>query len=280
MVTIDDYDKATTSLCERALVTVLGNIGMWSDAVYLVGGLTPRYLVPGGPDTPPHVGTNDVDLGIVLAVEDVKAYATLEKGLVRAGFKQRYYEDDPSFRWRRMTDQGLVTVEFLCDADSDFGRMTTIGHGTGHAFQALRVEGVRLVARDYIVRVVERERLDDRGISSVSVRVASLLPFTALKIQAFQSRHNEKDAYDLVYCLLHHEGGPEGAAQAALSSPIRDDPFVTDSLRLLGERFETALHDGPAAYAAFMAGRGQANPVDAQSAVEAIRLFLQEMDRA
>ena len=40
-----DYDQVTTARCERALVTLLGDIGPWSERVYLVGGLAPRYIV-------------------------------------------------------------------------------------------------------------------------------------------------------------------------------------------------------------------------------------------
>ncbi|MGV0802613.1 hypothetical protein ABQF26_36910, partial [Mycolicibacterium elephantis] len=66
-----DYDEETTARCERALVTLLGDIGPWSGRVYLAGGLAPRYIVGSLPEgARPHVGTTDVDLVIGLAVED------------------------------------------------------------------------------------------------------------------------------------------------------------------------------------------------------------------
>ncbi len=37
-----DYDSVTTARCERALVTLLGDLGPWRERVYLVGGLAPR----------------------------------------------------------------------------------------------------------------------------------------------------------------------------------------------------------------------------------------------
>ena len=66
-----DYDPAVTELCERALVTIIGNAGFWGRHLYLVGGLVPRYLAvaPFG-GGPLHVGSGDVDLAIVLAVTD------------------------------------------------------------------------------------------------------------------------------------------------------------------------------------------------------------------
>lgn len=60
-----DLEPAATELCERALVTFLGNAGWWGQHLYLVGGLAPRYLtVPPTVGRRPHAGTRDVDLGL------------------------------------------------------------------------------------------------------------------------------------------------------------------------------------------------------------------------
>ena len=40
-----DYDQELTARCERALLTLLGDVGPWSERIYLAGGLAPRYLV-------------------------------------------------------------------------------------------------------------------------------------------------------------------------------------------------------------------------------------------
>ena len=47
--TITGYSDAQTVDCERVLVTLLRGLGPWKESVYLVGGLTPRYLVPASP---------------------------------------------------------------------------------------------------------------------------------------------------------------------------------------------------------------------------------------
>ena len=47
--TIDGYNEQVTRDCERVLVTLLRNLGPWKDSIFLVGGLTPRYLVPDRP---------------------------------------------------------------------------------------------------------------------------------------------------------------------------------------------------------------------------------------
>lgn len=110
-----DYDEVTTARCERALVTLLGDIGPWKDRIYLAGGLAPRYIVGTLPEgARPHVGTTDVDLVIGIAVEDEspEAYRTLENNLKKGGFK-----DETSFRWKKKVENVTVTIEFLCETD-------------------------------------------------------------------------------------------------------------------------------------------------------------------
>lgn len=78
------YDDVTTVRCERALATLLGDIGPWSTRVYLAGGLAPRYIVGALPEGGrAHVGTTDVDLviGLTLGDESSAAYRTLEHNL-------------------------------------------------------------------------------------------------------------------------------------------------------------------------------------------------------
>jgi hypothetical protein len=105
----------------------------------------------------------------------------------------------------------------------------------------------------FIERDIEGERLDAGGRSKVTVRVANLLPYTVLKILAFQDRHENKDAYDLVFTLLNHEEGPRAAGRVATASLVAAHPQVKEALALLGERFRDAEQDGPNAYAAFLA---------------------------
>ncbi len=246
-----DYDELTTTRCERALVTLLGDIGPWNQRVYLVGGLAPRYIVGSLPEgARPHIGTTDVDLVIGLAVgdESPETYFTLENNLKKAGFKA-----EQSFQWKRSIEGITVTVEFLCETDKvDPGRIYRPREGTGSNLGAFNVRGAQLVTQDFIERTIEAERLDDGGLSAINVRVADILSYTVLKVLAFQDRHENKDAYDLVYCLLNFGDGPEDAGAHARQSIIADNAQVEDALRLLAERFESAEHDGPHAYAAFL----------------------------
>lgn len=274
-----DYDEVTTARCERALVTLLGDIGPWSERVYLVGGLAPRYIVGSLPEgARPHVGTTDVDLviGLALGDESPEAYRTLENNLKKTGFK-----DETSFRWKKNVDGVTVTVEFLCETDRvEPGRIyKPKEEGTGSGLGAFNVRGAQLVTRDYVKRTIEAERLDRGGVSRVVVRVANILAYTVLKILAFQDRHENKDSYDLIYCLLNFGEGPEDAGRHAAASAIRGDAQVEESLQLLAERFDSAEHDGPHAYGAFLAEEGDDDAVARlrQEAVAVVRQFLRAM---
>jgi predicted nucleotidyltransferase len=270
-----DYDEVTTARCERALVTLLGDIGPWGARVYLAGGLAPRYIVGSLTEgARPHVGTTDVDLVIGLAVgdESPEAYRTLENNLKKGGFTA-----ETSFRWKKSVEGVTVTVEFLCETDQvEPGKIyKPKGEGTGSGLAAFNVRGAQLVTRDYLEREIEADRLDDGGRSRVTVRVANILSYTVLKILAFQDRHENKDSYDLVYCLLNFGEGPDDAGRAAVQSEIRQDSQVEDALRLLAERFQTVDHDGPRAYAAFLSeGDAEAEARLRQEAVAVVREFL------
>src|SRR5690606_39257286 len=88
--TLAGYSDQLTQDCERVLVTLLRGLGPWKDAVFLIGGLTPRYLVKARPpQVPAHAGTMDVDLVIDLQIlTNTEAYATLEQNLERRGFER------------------------------------------------------------------------------------------------------------------------------------------------------------------------------------------------
>ena len=119
--TLDGYSDQYTLDCERVLVTLLRGLGPWKESVYLVGGLTPRYLVKARPPVvPAHAGTLDVDIVIDLQIlADTQAYHTLEDNLKKMGFERA--ENDRrqklSWRWQARTEHGaLMVLELLADA--------------------------------------------------------------------------------------------------------------------------------------------------------------------
>ena len=258
------------------MLTLLGDLGPWRERIYLAGGLALRYLVgqlPEGART--NIGTTDIDIviGLALGDETPDTYRTLQNNLEKAHFDQR----EPSFRWARDVDGVAVLVEFLCETDEvEAGRIyRPKGESTGSKLGAFNVRGAHLARDDFIERDIEGERLDAGGQSRVTVRVANVLPYTVLKVFAFQDRHENKDAYDLVFTLRNHEGGPRVAGRAAAASPVADHPQVAEALVLLEERFRDVDQDGARAYALFLATPedGEEKARLRQEAVATIREF-------
>jgi hypothetical protein len=119
--TLDGYTDKYTEDCERVLITLLRGLGPWKKSVFLVGGLTPRYLVSAKPPAvPPHAGTLDVDIVIDLQIlADTDAYHTLEDNLKKMEFERAKNDKGQmlSWRWQARTESGaLMVLELLADA--------------------------------------------------------------------------------------------------------------------------------------------------------------------
>lgn len=271
-----DYDEETTARCERALLTLLGDLGAWSQRIYLAGGLAPRYLTgPVPEDARGHVGTTDIDLviGLALGDETPETYQTLQNSLVKAGFHQ----EKASFRWSRKVDGVSVILEFLCETNEvEPGRIfKPKGEGTGSKLGAFNVRGAHLGRDDFVEVEIEGERLDEGGQSKVIVRVVNLLPYVVLKILAFQSRHENKDAYDLVFTLLNYRGGPREAGRLARTSPVAAHPQTVEAIELLAARFRDVDQDGCRAYALFLSNEDEERPRLRTEATATVREFLE-----
>ena len=85
---------------------------------YLIGGLTPRYLVPARPPAvPAHAGTMDVDIVIDLQIlADTQAYQTLEENLKKLGFERAVNEKQQKLSWRWQTTKMAEVIGYTPDA--------------------------------------------------------------------------------------------------------------------------------------------------------------------
>jgi hypothetical protein len=281
------YDAGVTALCERTLVTVLGNAGWWGQHLYLVGGLVPRYItVAPAQEKRSHAGTRDVDLGLALAfpVETNADYEKLAQCLRRSGFDQTGGE--PAFRWTH--SELPVQIDLLSEAgeagEVEPGQSFKPRSNTGSKLQALNVKGIHLLPQDHRVVQVTAERLDGQGVSSVDVCVAGPLLFAALKINAFQLRHVPKDAYDLVFTLgnLGPAGDPTPAeaGQIMAASLVAGEPFIVEAVEMIRSRFAEADLDGPGAYATFLSTAPEEMARLRNEAVAVVREALASFDAA
>ncbi len=265
--TQDGYSATCANDCERLLVTLLRGLGPWKESVCLVGGLTPRYLVPARPPlVPAHAGTRDVDVVIDLQIlADTAAYQTLEENLRRMGFERAENEKQQklSWRWQARTEHGaLMVLELLADAPEVAGGKVQPLPTEG-TISALNIPHASIVFDLYQVTEIHAELLGGNGVASERVKHANLVSFTCLKAFAFDQRFERKDAHDLVYCVEHAPEGLDAVALAFRKERAGKHGAVIDaSLEILGRRFaqdqrtEGFRKDGPVAVARFELGEG------------------------
>jgi len=265
--TREGYKDEYTADCERVLVTLLRGLGPWKDSVFLVGGLTPRYLVPARPPAvPAHAGTLDVDVVIALQIlTDTEAYHTLEDNLKKMGFERAENNQGQklSWRWQTHTEHGVpVVLELLADApDIAGGRVQPLP--TEGRISALNVPHLSIVFDLHQTTEIQAELLGGGGVATERVKHANLVSFTCLKAFAFDQRFERKDAHDLVYCLQYAPEGPDAAAASfRRECSGKHGTVIEETLAILRKRFasddntEGYRKDGPVAVARFEQGEG------------------------
>jgi len=287
--TSEGYSDRYTLDCERVLVTLLRGLGPWKESVYLVGGLTPRYLVPARPPAvPAHAGTMDVDIVIDLQLlADTEAYHTLEDNLRRMGFERAENEQGVklSWRWQTRTEHGaLMVLELLADAPQIAGgRVQPLP--TAGTISALNIPHSSIVFDLHQVTEIRAELLGENGLAVERIKHADIVSFTCLKAFAFDQRFERKDAHDLVYCLEHAPGGLASVATSfreALSGRHQD--VLREALDILRRRFaddatsEGFRKDGPVAVAKFEIG-DQSGPDEREARVLRQRQASDAIDR-
>lgn len=259
------YRGEVTENCERVLVTLLRGLGPWKESVYLVGGLTPRYLVKAKPpEVPAHAGTGDVDIVIELQMlADTDAYHSLEDNFERLGFEraENAKGEKVSWRWQAKVASGAtIILELLADDPKLRGGKVQPLPTEGN-ISALNIPHSSMVFDHHEVKQISAELLWDDGVATETIRHADIVSFTCLKAYAFDDRYERKDAHDLVYCLEHCDGGLEVAAKvfrAALRGKHKE--AVETALQVLRKRFaddketEGFAKDGPVAVAKFELG--------------------------
>lgn len=265
--TYSEYDPRHTGLAESAFLTVWSALGPWREDLVLVGGLVPKYLC--GDLTIqrelPRPATLDVDLGIALAA-DGGQYGNLFWDLAAQGFKPN--EKTPS-RYEKVINDFTLPLDFLVEK----APVTT---GTAQVADIIAgiIPGVDRALRT--ARTMTISGVDLHGAEQkLSARICEVGPFISLKLRAFYSRQQPKDAFDILYTLRHYDGGT-AAAIAAFAEEVRvGNPACPDALRTLREHFTNETSPGPVKASHFVLG--QAAPGESADARFARTTLRQDM---
>lgn len=263
--TLEGYDKDVTEGCERVLVTLLSGLGPWRESIFLVGGLTPRYLIEKRPpDIPVHAGTGDVDIVVQLhMLSQTDAYHSLDDNFKKLGFERALGRNGKPVSWRWQTRVGkntIVILELLADDPEKSGGKVVELPTEGNV-SAMNIPKSSIVFDHHKVREIKAELLGDNGVATAELRYADLVAFTCLKALAFNDRIERKDAHDLVYCLQHYEAGFDAiVAEFKEAQKGKHADTVAEAIVILGRHFaddadtEGHLKPGPVAVAKFELG--------------------------
>jgi hypothetical protein len=197
------------------------------------------------------VGTQDLDLGLELALLDGRRYEAVTQRLRDAGFEPDQNDEGNDTRQRWRSTRVDVTIDFLI-APSREGDKGGKLRDIQPDFAALITPGLDLAFRDSEPVLLEGETIDDDGTAQRRVRVCGPGAFVVLKALAFRDRGERKDAYDLYYLLRNYGGGIKGIVARLV--PLLDHPKAGEALEILREDFEEARRVGPVRVAKFIAG--------------------------
>lgn len=224
------------------------------DDAVLVGGWVPDVLFPEA--RPPHVGSIDVDLAMRL---NRPGYERLTAILRRRGFHQgengyQFFREIPATGGRAVT----VRLDLLTSARHHAEHFS----GTPPHQAPEPIRGAEVAFAD--------NRLAEVG--SGQLRVAGIVAFLVMKCLAMHSRTNEKDAYDIHFCLEHHPDGLEAVAR--LFHPWRGDPLVEEALVKLAAKFRSEDDDGPRIVADMDRAMGESRAIRKAQAAARVQEFL------
>lgn len=268
---------------KTCLYTAIKMGDLLEDAV-VVGGFVPSLFIDGissGDEyknaISEHVGTLDLDLGLSFGLLDKGRYKEFAKRLRKAGFVNdvKSSGEKRTHRWIMEMEGHNVELDFLIgkpeDKEREGGQIINIEDD----FSAIVVPGLRLAFKDY-EKIQITEEIPKEGIAEREINVAGPAAFIVLKALAFDSRGENKDAYDLFYVLRNYEGGT--AEIAKRFENFKNNPNVAKSLEVLRRDFMDEDMVGPQKVANFLAGNDQ----EAQTKADVVAFvseFLRELKR-
>lgn len=248
------YTATQSEMVRRTCLYVATKLGDLMDDLVIVGGLVPTLLIDSTrlpAEAEPHVGTNDLDVGLSVLLLDEQRYRTLTHCLRAAGFSQDTNDAGNPTRQRWViAGQARVTVDFLI--------APTLPTDRGGRLRNIEPDFAALIAPGLHLAFEDRVRITLSGATILGERATRDIwvcgpgAFVVLKAFAFRLRGENKDAYDLYYLVRNFESGPASVA-AKLERLLRDND-AKRAISFLSEDFSDIDGVGPLRVAKFVSG--------------------------
>jgi hypothetical protein len=232
--------------------------GMAPRHLTLIGGLVPPLLVPAPP--PHHRGSGDIDLTLSVAItagETALYYKSLEKHL------SAYFEPfEADFRWRKREE--VPGIPLLVDFMGPEIEATQIADGTlqledetatenvGRRLRPLPLRSAAVVDADPVTKVIEGVPLvyQPGTRADVEIRHTGPVGFLASKADAFNTRAETKDGYDIAWWCINCDPDPEVVARQVIEREAFREEYFQESVATLASAFRGRDYPGPSGYAA------------------------------
>jgi len=186
-----------------------------------------------------------------------------ERGTNEAGNKQKH-------SFASNIDGQDINIDFLT---TKYGGPESRVRQVEDDLSAIQAEGLGLALTDPLVVKIRAELLTGDGPYTAEVPICRPVPYVVLKALAFSDRGERKDAYDLVYTLIHY-----GDGASSVADEVRGDERAADSFdratKEMAKLFASESDNGPVAYASFFEDR---EPTPVANAYAAVQEFLKSL---
>jgi hypothetical protein len=241
--TYAEYDPKGMALAVPGLLTVWAGIQRLRDELVLVGGLVPHFICthPASNHRFPRPGTLDVDIGIAIGASSGQ-YPGLQAELQGQGFRLN------GDRFEKKVGLYTLYVDFL--VEDPRGRRGAIPVDDVPANVMPGIDRALATARQQAV-----SGIDLLGAKQhFTIPICEVGPFLALKLRAFGSRQAPKDAFDVLYTLLHYDGGTDAAIAAFGTEAQAGNSAMPDAITCLKNFFQHEDSPAPVRAAHFVHG--------------------------
>ncbi len=244
------YTPKDVALVRSACLTLATYLGSFLDDLVVVGGLVPTLLIGTDDKREPHVGTQDLDLGLSLVLLEESRYVELVAHLRSANFEPDVNDvgKPANHRWKHRDER--VTVDFLIAPSAGAQVTNAKVRVIETSLSAVLATGLPLAFRD-------RQRVTLTGTTLRGEQATRDLwvcgpgAFLVLKALAFRGRGEPKDAYDLLY-VLENFGANYVTDMAEVLRPLLDNAPATEAIAILKDDFTAADRAGPMRVAEFL----------------------------